>query len=364
MRVAAAARGWSWSSRRGRRDARAPVDSAAPAPSLPKEPEGGGLSGLATLRVNGDVIGPAAGDPKSGPYPPSTPPPSPRVWAYPMATSASSGTCVDPATARRLKVSPRAMPTFTPVPLPPFAAMTLPPADRSPVYVQPGHLAAGGADELTTIVGLGVAVCLWDPMSCVGGMAHFLLPEAGHAPPSPRYGDVALRSLIDQLTRLGANVRELRASVFGGSAPPIASETGHLGDRNVQAALGFLALRGIPVLERDVGGTGARKIVFDVSGIISLRSALSINRPFLTLAGQTADGRDAVNDLSYLCLDVTGSLRPGRLFFVQRRDAGALAHKDERLVPQAMAAPQLEGLVGRLDERCTRRLAVRGGYGF
>jgi len=29
----------------------------------------------------------------------------------------------------------------------------------------------------------------------------------------------------------------------------------------------------------------------------------------LNLAGQTVDGRDAVNDLSYLCLDVTGSLR-------------------------------------------------------
>ena len=29
----------------------------------------------------------------------------------------------------------------------------------------------------------------------------------------------------------------------------------------------------------------------------------------LNLAGQTADGHDAVNDLSYLCLDVTGSLR-------------------------------------------------------
>jgi chemotaxis receptor (MCP) glutamine deamidase CheD len=34
----------------------------------------------------------------------------------------------------------------------------------------------------------------------------------------------------------------------------------------VAAAITMLALRGIPLLERDVGGVGARKIVFDVDG--------------------------------------------------------------------------------------------------
>jgi chemotaxis protein CheD len=142
-----------------------------------------------------------------------------------------------------------------------FASAPLPP-DAS-VYVHPGRtLACGLPQTLTTVVGSGVAVCLWDPGRRLGGLAHFLLPEVGSAPPAQRYGDVAMRTLVDELTSLGANALALRARVYGGSAPPITTERGHLGDRNVAAALAFLAGRNIPVLEREVGGAVARKVVF------------------------------------------------------------------------------------------------------
>ncbi len=135
------------------------------------------------------------------------------------------------------------------------------PAD-STVYVHPGRIAAARGGSFTTVVGSGAAVCVHDPVRGVGGIAHFLLPEAGSAQAATRYGDVAMRTLLDELAKLGG--RSYRASLYGGSAPPIASESGHLGDRNVAAAIAFLAARGIPLLERDVGGVGARKIVFDV----------------------------------------------------------------------------------------------------
>jgi chemotaxis protein CheD len=143
-------------------------------------------------------------------------------------------------------------------------AATLPlghPAE--PVYVPPGRLlASSDRRPLTTIVSSGAVVCVWDPISCAGGMAHFLLPESGTAQPAHRFGDVALRTLVEELVKLGAPEHRLRARIFGGSAPPIVTEAGHLGDRNVEAARSFLGTRSIAVWEADVGGTSARKIVF------------------------------------------------------------------------------------------------------
>ena len=137
-----------------------------------------------------------------------------------------------------------------------------PAADRA-VYVHPGRTAAAsGGTSFTTVVGSGAVVCVYDPVRGVGGMAHFLLPEAGSAPPAPRFGDVALRTLLEELARLGVPEKRLRARVFGGSAPPIATTGGHLGDRNIEAAHAFLKARFVPVLENQAGGNGARKVTF------------------------------------------------------------------------------------------------------
>lgn len=149
----------------------------------------------------------------------------------------------------------------------PSAPWTPSPASPPPEalnYVHPGRtFSSSEAIPLVTVVGTGIVVCLWDASRRIGGLAHFLLPEVGSAPSAPRYGDVAMKAVLDQLVAQGASPRTLRARIFGGCAPPISSESGHLGERNVAAAAAFLQAHGIPVLERDVGGRVARKVVFD-----------------------------------------------------------------------------------------------------
>ncbi|MGB8930304.1 MAG: chemotaxis protein CheD [Anaeromyxobacteraceae bacterium] len=147
-----------------------------------------------------------------------------------------------------------------------FARPTPAPRAAAPapsIYVHPGRFhAAVGAGDFTTVVGSGVVVCVWDPVADVAGMTHFLLPDKGNAPPAPRFGDVALKQLFEDLTRLGAQRHRLRAAVFGGGAPPIAAESGHLGERNVAAAKAFLAANGVAIVQSDVGGGGGRKVTF------------------------------------------------------------------------------------------------------
>jgi chemotaxis protein CheD len=164
---------------------------------------------------------------------------------------------------------PRDRPIFTP----PSGVPSVEPA-----YVPPGRLlATRDPKPIATVVSTGAVVCLWDPVVGIGGMAHFLLPESGTAPPAPRFGDVALRTLVDELVKLGASERRLRACLYGGSAPPIVTEGGHLGDRNVQAARTWLGTRSITVWQAEVGGTNARKVLFTPNTGAVVAKAISPN---------------------------------------------------------------------------------------
>jgi chemotaxis protein CheD len=148
---------------------------------------------------------------------------------------------------------------YTTAPRPPE-----PPPPDAIVYVHPGRTLAGSRGEsFTTVVGSGIAVCIWDPVRGLGGMAHFLLPDSGNAPGATRFGNVAMKGLVESIGKLGGDVRRLRARLFGGNAPPIAEGGPHLGDRNLHAALEFLAAHTILVVQRDVGGKSARKILFN-----------------------------------------------------------------------------------------------------
>jgi chemotaxis protein CheD len=108
-------------------------------------------------------------------------------------------------------------------------------------------------------------VCLWDPVREIGGINHFLLPEkVGGDQFSPRFGTIACARLIERMTALGAEPRELQAKVFGGASVVDAfhSPSLQLGGRNVETAMAALRAAGIDVVASDVGGRHGRRIVF------------------------------------------------------------------------------------------------------
>lgn len=134
-------------------------------------------------------------------------------------------------------------------------------------YLHAGHiLVSRDPCRVTTVLGSCVAVGVWDPVSGIGGINHFLLPDRlGAGAPSPRFGNVAVHALIEGVIAAGAHRHALRAKVFGGACVLRAFQKDgawHLGSKNVDVARRLLREEGIPIAVEDVEGTRGRKLIF------------------------------------------------------------------------------------------------------
>ncbi|MEI7968514.1 MAG: chemoreceptor glutamine deamidase CheD [Betaproteobacteria bacterium] len=121
---------------------------------------------------------------------------------------------------------------------------------------------------LVTTLGSCVAACIRDPDLGIGGINHFMLPEATSldpgAPvsPSARYGTYAMELLVNELVKLGARRNRLEAKVFGGGNVLGGMSVTCVGPRNASFVLGYLSLENIPVLSKDLVENYARKVYF------------------------------------------------------------------------------------------------------
>jgi chemotaxis protein CheD len=145
-------------------------------------------------------------------------------------------------------------------------APALAPGGGRALYLHPGEIVTSKTPcEVTTVLGSCVAVSLWDSHLRRGGLSHFLLPRAPPLQaPSIRYGDLAIPTLVEQLSRLGSKRQHLHAGLFGGAVlKGPAPETGaSLGQRNAQLARTLLRELNIPLVAEDVGGVFGRKLRF------------------------------------------------------------------------------------------------------
>lgn len=137
---------------------------------------------------------------------------------------------------------------------------------RMSYYLHPGQFFfSTEACAVTTILGSCVSVCLWDPITRIGGINHFLLPRdltGTHA--IGRFGNLAVRRLIDELIAAGVNLDDLQAKLFGGACvlEAFRDRKNHLGSHNIQIAREALAAASIPIVGADVGGCKGRKLIF------------------------------------------------------------------------------------------------------
>lgn len=119
---------------------------------------------------------------------------------------------------------------------------------------------------LSTLLGSCVAVCMVDQYHGIAGINHIMIsksadPKQMLLSQDSRYGIHAMELLINNMLKKGASRRELKAKVFGGGKVLNNNET-DIAYANVDFAVSYLENEGIPILARDTGGHGGRKIFF------------------------------------------------------------------------------------------------------
>jgi chemotaxis protein CheD len=118
-------------------------------------------------------------------------------------------------------------------------------------------------EVLTTILGSCVSACIRDVEAGVGGMNHFLLPEAGSEAPvdfGARYGSYAMEALINDILRRGGARNRLEIKLFGGAE--VLSELSRVGKRNIEFAERYFRNEHMAVAVRQLGGNRARRIQY------------------------------------------------------------------------------------------------------
>jgi chemotaxis protein CheD len=161
------------------------------------------------------------------------------------------------------------------------------------VKVLPGEFFVHDEDILImTTLGSCIAACLWDRDRRVGGINHFLLPEAGGSADSGRYGAFAMDRLIGELVKRGATRSSMEAKVFGGGAVVSGMNTIHVGERNTAFVLNYLRTERITVVSKDVEGIHPRKVCFlPASGKAMVKRLASVNTEAMAAQERAAASR-------------------------------------------------------------------------
>ena len=137
------------------------------------------------------------------------------------------------------------------------------------------------SDEVLMTYSLGscIAVCMYDPSLCVGGMLHYQLPDSkldsAKAKDKPfMFADTGIKVLIDMLMSLGVSKNRIRTKIAGGAAMETGPKGFDIGKRNHLAIRKLMWQNGLMISAEDVGGFSPRNMYMDIAdGSIMIRYA-------------------------------------------------------------------------------------------
>lgn len=123
-------------------------------------------------------------------------------------------------------------------------------------------------------IGLGscCGVILYDEINKIAGLVHILLSSSQNEKivvNKAKYADTGIVALYEEMKKLGANSRFIRAKLAGGahmfSFNNSSSSVFTIGEKNVKSCKETLAKLKIPIISEDTLGTCGRTITFDTT---------------------------------------------------------------------------------------------------
>ncbi len=130
---------------------------------------------------------------------------------------------------------------------------------------------------ITYSLGSCIGLVVWDPVAKVGGLLHYMLPEARldeeRAKQRPfMFANSGIPLLFKEAYRLGAKKNRMVVKAFGGARIMDSAGIFNIGKRNYRIMLRLFEKNNITLSKKDIGGSVNRTVSLEVgSGITRLK---------------------------------------------------------------------------------------------
>lgn len=139
------------------------------------------------------------------------------------------------------------------------------------VYLGLGEVAFGDrSTRIHTILGSCVSFTLWHPELLIGGMCHYMLANKPKKTRGldGRYAADAIKLLLNEISARGTSPHEYELKMFGGGNQFESLDSqpaGLISKKNIEIGSQLLTEQGFEVKAQHLGGTGHRKIIFEIA---------------------------------------------------------------------------------------------------
>ena len=119
-------------------------------------------------------------------------------------------------------------------------------------------------------IGSGIVVSIYDPVTKVGGMLSFVLPESLSMLPEKAerlpymFADTGLSALLEALQDIGAKTENIKVVIAGGAQIMGQKVEFNIGLKNYEAVIAFFKNNNLSIDHEDIGGISRRTLSLDI----------------------------------------------------------------------------------------------------